>query len=136
MAKSDSNKRAEMMEKEWMKSKSTTKSINKLIEKGTCITKNSVARGRRLEKASRIQKLVRLLFSKTSLRGVSGFQFISFFRVFSSTMRLGFAICIPTPSFLLPLLFIRVSRVSVRGILTDAQNEITLTQIEALNSMF
>ena len=29
-----------------------------------------------------------------------------------------------------------LSRVSVRGILTDAHNEITLTQIEALNSTF
>jgi len=29
-----------------------------------------------------------------------------------------------------------LSRVSLRGILTDAHNEITLTQIKALNSMF
>ena len=34
MAKSDTNKRAEMMAKEWKKSKSTTKSINELVEMG------------------------------------------------------------------------------------------------------
>ena len=34
MAKSDSKKRAEMMAKEWKKSKSTTKSSNELVEMG------------------------------------------------------------------------------------------------------
>jgi hypothetical protein len=34
MAKSDSKKRAEMMAKEWKKSKSTAKSINELVEMG------------------------------------------------------------------------------------------------------
>jgi len=34
MAKSDANKRAKMMVKEWKKSKSTTKSINKLVVMG------------------------------------------------------------------------------------------------------
>jgi len=34
MAKSDMKKRSEMMAKEWKKSKSTTKSINELVEMG------------------------------------------------------------------------------------------------------
>jgi len=34
MAKSDAKKRAEMMAKEWKKSKSTMKSINELVEMG------------------------------------------------------------------------------------------------------
>jgi len=34
MAKSDSKKRAEMMAKEWMKSRCTTRSLNDLVEVG------------------------------------------------------------------------------------------------------
>jgi predicted transcriptional regulator len=34
MAKSDAKKRAEMIAKEWKKSKSTMKSVNKLVEMG------------------------------------------------------------------------------------------------------
>jgi hypothetical protein len=65
MGQCDSKKSAKMMVKEWKKSKSTTKSINKLVDMGHLHNQELKAGGRRLEKASRTQEPVRLLFLKT-----------------------------------------------------------------------
>jgi len=106
MAKSDSKKRAELMAKEWKKSRSTVKSLSDLVDMG--LLHNPELGGWRAPEGESYPDPapVRLLYSKILSRGVLGFLFILFFRGFSCTMRSGFAICTRTQSFSSPLLFI------------------------------
>jgi hypothetical protein len=96
MAKSDSKKRAEMMAKEWKKSRSSTRSLNDLIGMG--LLHNQELGGWRVPDGEsypdpRVGEIVVL---KISSKGVLGFMFILFSKVFSSTIRSGFAICTQT----------------------------------------
>jgi len=97
MAKGDSKKRAELMAKEWKKSRSNTRSLNDLVGMGPL--HNQELRGwRALEGESypdpRAGEIV--VFEHFFERAL-GSPSILFSRAFFSTMRLGSAICTRTP---------------------------------------
>jgi len=112
MAKSDAKKRAEMMAKEWKKSRSSARSLNDLVEMGL-LHKQELGGWRAPEGEiypdPRVGEIV--VFEDFS-RGGLGFQFILSFKVFFFTMRSGSATCTRTPFFSFPLLFICVRPMS------------------------
>ena len=106
MAKSDSKKRAELMAKEWKKSRSTAKSHGDLVDMGL-LHCPELGGWRAPEGESypdpRAGEIV--VFEDFVKRGF-GVPVHPFFRVFFCIMRSGFAICTRTQSFLFPLLSI------------------------------
>jgi len=102
MAKSDAKKRAEMMAKEWKKSRSNTRSLNDLVEKGLLHNQElggwSAPEG---ESYADPRDGEIVVFEEFFKRGF-GFLSILFSMVFFSTMRSGFAICTRTLFFLSP----------------------------------
>jgi len=110
MAKSDAKKRANMMVKEWWKSKSTTQSINELIAMG--VLHNQELGGWTPERESfpdpRPSKIIVLkIYSKEILESL----FILFCKVCFFIMRLEYPTCIPLFSLFLPLfIFVRLLR--------------------------
>jgi len=102
MAKSDAKKRAEMMAKEWKKSRSNTRSLNDLIEKG--LLHNQELGGWRAPEGESYPdpRAGEIVVFEDIFKRVLGFPFTLFSKAFSSTMKSGFAICTRTLFFLSP----------------------------------
>jgi len=106
MAKSDAKKRAEMMAKEWKKSRCTPKSLNDLIEIGL-LHNQELGGWRALAGESYPDpRASEIVVFEDFLRGVLGCRCIHFFRACFCTTRLGFAICTQTQFFWWQLSFI------------------------------
>jgi hypothetical protein len=102
MAKTEVQKRAEVMKKEWWKSRATESSINDLVGMG--LLHNKALRGWRaldLESFPDPQPGEIVVFEDFFKRGF-GFLFILSSKGCVCTMRLGFSICIPTQFFSFP----------------------------------
>jgi hypothetical protein len=99
MDKSDSKKRAEMIVKEWKKSRCTPKFLNDLVEMG--LLHNQELGGWRalVGESYPNPKAGEIVVFEDFLRGVLGCRSIHLFRACFSTTRLGFAICTQTRFF-------------------------------------
>jgi hypothetical protein len=93
MAKSDSKKRAEMMAKEWKKSRSSTRSLNDLIGMG--LLHNQELGGWRAPDGESYPdpRIGEIVVFDDFFKRAFGVPVHPLSKVFSSTMRLGFAIC-------------------------------------------
>jgi len=112
MTKSDAKQRAEMMAKEWKKSRSNTRSLNDLVE--MALLHNQELDGWRAPEGESYRdphagEIV--VFEDFFKRGL-GFQFILSFKAFFFTMRSGSATCTRTPFFSFHFLFICVRPMS------------------------
>jgi len=97
MAKSDSKKRAELMAKEWKKSRSSTRPLNDLVGMG--LLHNQELGGWRAPEGESYPDphAGEIVVLRISSKGALRFPSILFSTAFFSTMRSRFAICTGTP---------------------------------------
>ena len=106
MTKSDAQKKAGVMAKEWWKSRSNEQTIEDLVIMGVLHNKELAGWHASEGKGYPDPQLGKIMVFKDFFKRGFGFQYILSFRVSVYTTRLGFAICIPTQFSLSPPSFI------------------------------